>query len=817
MEKLMINKQQLDNNEFTLFYNAIAFGVLIVDPEGKILFANNSAKDIFAQNIPDNYRNLLQDEKHAFIHAVDNCLLHQTINERQVAIDDRTYLITCQPVFNELEFCGCVVSLTDITDTASAERLHGLLYQISSGLSVAGPGNLQAVLAIAASQILRFMNVTSTNIMLINRQTNELIIEVDTNKSDPSYQPRRFKLGEGIAGKAAIELRPFSVYDVKASDIYCQKRPSDKGALLSVPIAVKGKLLGVINVHSKQPRYFTEDEVQFLSIVANEIGIAIENNFLYYDLNRKIDLLSELSRTSSLFGSRTIDARIQRLVRITAQLVEAEGCYIYLYSASKRKFFLRYRNGANVDVPTEINEDDAKKSATLRMVFNEQKTIVVNNIETEHANPTALKKVGIRNFISAPLYVGEKPVGVISVFNKTLGGFTEEDEQLLGITTHRIATKMENMELSKKLHSEKEVLDKTIQNINDGVLVLNRRRKIVIWNNYMESMTGIPAEDAIGQQAYKILYNQLGLKKLTELIYSDIPASSPETCTAEERLTNVNEERFWVESSISHILTDDHKSIENTIIVIRNISEEKEFIDAKNEFVSLTTHELRTPLTAIKGYLSMALANGGKNPANEKKYINKAYQSTERLVELVEELLEVVRIDENRIEIQPEIFAIGEIIEESIEELSQKAAGKNISFRYRAGLPIFVFGDKPKTKQVIENLIDNAIKYTRSNGTISLGLEKREHELLISIKDTGVGIPQRYQDSIFERFVRVDNPLSVKAGGTGLGLYIVKSLVERQGGKIWVKSDVGKGTTFYFTLPLANKPTAVPNNRKEQS
>lgn len=227
----------------------------------------------------------------------------------------------------------------------------------------------------------------------------------------------------------------------------------------------------------------------------------------------------------------------------------------------------------------------------------------------------------------------------------------------------------------------------------------------------------------------------------------------------------------------------------------------------KDDFVSIASHELRTPMTAIKSYLWMAT----KRPditLSEKmnKYLSRAYISTERLINLVNDMLNVSRIESGRIEIKPVSFDLLALVDDVIAEVAAKAQEKRIHLSvFKAQVPK-PFADLDKVHQILLNLIGNALKFTPEDGEISVSFFSDGKMLDISVKDSGVGISQEDLPRLFKKFERLDNSYVATAtsGGTGLGLFISKSLVELMQGRIWAQSEgVGKGTTFIFSLPVA--------------
>jgi len=226
----------------------------------------------------------------------------------------------------------------------------------------------------------------------------------------------------------------------------------------------------------------------------------------------------------------------------------------------------------------------------------------------------------------------------------------------------------------------------------------------------------------------------------------------------------------------------------------------------KTDFVSAVSHELRTPLTSIKGYTSILLSEKlGGIPPSVKERLEKINHHTDELVHLINDLLDISRIESGKITMKQEVCSLKEIIDKIADLLTIQLKEKNIQLT-RQILPgaEYIFADRQHIERVFINLIGNAIKFTPSNGTISIKSSPFNDQCQIDIADTGIGIPEESLNYIFEEFYRVDNPINQKLKGTGLGLSLVKRIIEAHGGSIWVKSKLNEGTTFSFTIP---KPT----------
>ena len=232
----------------------------------------------------------------------------------------------------------------------------------------------------------------------------------------------------------------------------------------------------------------------------------------------------------------------------------------------------------------------------------------------------------------------------------------------------------------------------------------------------------------------------------------------------------------------------------------------KRLQELKNEFVFIAAHELRTPVTAIKGYLSMVFEEADSSlSASVKKYLDTASKANDRLVQLVNDILEIARSEAGRMKIEVSSVNLSEGARAIIEEVATLAADKKIKINYQPpdNLPL-VLADSARLKEIIMNFISNAIKYNRDTGSITITHEVAENKVITHITDTGYGLSLEDQKHMFEKFFRSNADVVKKVQGTGLGLFITKELVEKMGGQVWVKSEKDKGSTFSFSLPRAD-------------
>jgi PAS domain S-box-containing protein len=270
-----------------------------------------------------------------------------------------------------------------------------------------------------------------------------------------------------------------------------------------------------------------------------------------------------------------------------------------------------------------------------------------------------------------------------------------------------------------------------------------------------------------------------------------------------------NGQRIPVVMTVSPILVNGKPR--GAIEVFRDISFEQEVDRMKSEFISLASHQLRTPLSAIQTYSNMLAAGYmGEVSSDQRAALETIINATERMNELISMLLNITRMESGSIPVDMRPLQISKLTDEVLRELALPAAEKSIKLSVKAvgNGPKSISTDRFILKEIITNLVSNAIKYTPVNGTVKVIVRRRAKTVLIHVADTGWGIPKYSQDQIFSKFFRGHNVVKRETSGTGLGLYLVKGLVDTLGGRIWFKSQEGKGTDFFVELPRAVRAPA---------
>ena len=366
---------------------------------------------------------------------------------------------------------------------------------------------------------------------------------------------------------------------------------------------------------------------------------------------------------------------------------------------------------------------------------------------------------------------------------------------------------LEDIEKDRELLAkEKAKDDAMLQSIGDGLIVTDENGNIVRVNKTTFFFLGKEATDVIGQWIIKAV--ELLDRKTEKTISSEerpitraLESGKPET--GRYLIRKPDKSLVAISLTVSPILLNDIPI--GTIQVFKDVTQEEMVDKAKTEFVSLASHQLRTPLTSINWYAEMLLAgDAGKLNKTQKKYLDQIYHGNQRMVDLVNTLLNVSRLELGTLMIEPTPVNMRDLAHSVMDEQKPTIDERKLVLKpsFADNVPV-ISADPKLLRMVLQNLLSNAVKYTPEGGTIEFALSADKNNITVKVADTGYGIPKSQQDKIFSKLFRADNVRAKDTEGTGLGLYIVKLIVENSGGKIWFESEEDKGTVFYVTLPLA--------------
>lgn len=384
--------------------------------------------------------------------------------------------------------------------------------------------------------------------------------------------------------------------------------------------------------------------------------------------------------------------------------------------------------------------------------------------------------------------------------------FLITDKKDLEESKKEILNILEDVEAEKeKVEEAKSKNEALLASIGDGIFATDTQKRIMIVNRSAEEMLGWREQEAIGKDLFRVVtvVDEKGdvLPRNDRLVQLAL-RTGKKTSNSTYSYVRKDGTTFPVAVTASPVVLN--KKIIGAIIVFRDITKEKEMDRAKSEFVLLASHQLRTPLSSLNWYIEMVLEEEvGKLTPDQKKYLEKISHSSRRMTTLVDALLNVSRIEMGTLSVQPKPIYVQEIAKEVVGEFAALIEQKRLKFKtHYDDMPV-INVDPDLTRIIFENLLSNAIHYTPEKGDVTLTVTKRVSDVLITVADTGYGIPKQEQNKIFTKLFRAENIKEIDTDGTGLGLYIVKAIVELARGKVWFESTENKGSVFYATIPFS--------------
>jgi two-component system phosphate regulon sensor histidine kinase PhoR len=367
----------------------------------------------------------------------------------------------------------------------------------------------------------------------------------------------------------------------------------------------------------------------------------------------------------------------------------------------------------------------------------------------------------------------------------------------LGASMNRTAAQLD--ETIRTLTEERNLSTAILGSMVEGVAVVNGSERLLFANQGFAEILNLKFPPKSGSALVEIV----GQTELIEAVRSVLHGESR---VEAEIVTGTLRQKYFA-ATVASVRAGDTLG---AVVVLHDITELRRLERVRRDFVANVSHEFRTPLTAIQGFAETLLAGAIDDAQNRVRFLEIILEHARRLARLTEDLLRLSQMDSDRLELEIDEVSVSQIVDSCLATAQHRALenGLELSVKVPSNLPT-VAGDRRRLAEVLQNLLDNARQYTLPGGEIVLSAEAHELEVVFTVSDTGIGIPRTDQSRIFERFYRVDAARSREAGGTGLGLAIAKHLIEAQGGRIWVESELGKGSHFHFSVPIFDVPGAL--------
>lgn len=519
------------------------------------------------------------------------------------------------------------------------------------------------------------------------------------------------------------------------------------------------------------------------------------SSLVAYQLRQR-EYLLEISR--AITSRLDVGAVLRMILAYAAEMVEAE---VGLIALTEPDGTLRVR--ASYGIPSELLPRFAPLLTDIPSLVDLQQRLGWRIPDLEMRLHAVSMAIGmpLDQVISLPLMVEDELLGVIYLFRSGSVAFTPNDRRVLMAFAAQAAIAVRNARLYSELVAEKQRLDAVIENSADGIMILDPDLRIETINRALLTMLGWEKEDALGKPCGEVL-------KLTRVSGTDI-------CQVEDfRSILPRQGTIYVEGEVNRPggsrlvvgvrytpLWDEHGRLRNIIVNVVDITHFREAEEMKSVFISVISHELKTPVALIKGYATtLAREDAHWDEQTLREGLQVIQEESDRLNNLIDNLLDASRIQAGVLKLELGDVSIPRLARQVAERLSTQTDKHTIEVDFPEDFPV-VLADEERLRQVLHNLVGNAIKYSPDGGVIRIGGWSDEESVTVYVADQGIGIPPEEQSRLFDRFYRVDSSLRRKTQGAGLGLYLCKSLIEAHGGRIWLRSEPGKGTTVFFSLP----------------
>ncbi|MCL5105083.1 MAG: ATP-binding protein [Armatimonadetes bacterium] len=507
-----------------------------------------------------------------------------------------------------------------------------------------------------------------------------------------------------------------------------------------------------------------------------------------------------------------LEETLKRLVMRIAMMAQAEKCVFMLYDADSGELQAAKPAFGLTDDLIKLFRVPATQGVSGE-VFRDQKPVILYDAVND---PRTIKEnvglLGMTNGVAVPLIIEKrdedtnrvlerKVIGVMWVFNKRYGSvFIQEDVNILSRLAHNAAAVLASAQMYREVVKEKEELEHVIESVYAGIIMVHNSGRVMQMNPSARDMLGIDQNEKVSGDYLSIIQAEPVQNVLTKAL-EEVTDVQEEIQLPDLKSDEEGAVRYYQVQTAS-VKGEDLGNI-GVVTIFNDITDIRSIERMKTAFVSTVSHELRTPLTSIKGFISTLLQD--TEGFYDKDTVHEFYtiidQECDRLTRLISDLLNVSRIEAGRaLDLNPAPVNISTIVEKVVAAQKSYTNKHEFSVDMDPEIPTIV-GDQDKIDQILTNLTNNAVKYSPNGGTITVSGKKLDGVVRMTVADQGMGIPPDHLAKVFDRFHRIDNRDTRKVGGTGIGLYLVKHLVEAHGGKIWVESEVGEGSKFIFELP----------------
>lgn len=731
------------------------------------------------------------------------------------------------------------------------QRVQELDILNQTGQAINATTDVRTLMNVVYKQLSKLMNTESMYVAFYDADTKMLEFPLVKGGNEEHWEPRQ--AGNGLAEYIISHKVPLLLNDdiaKQAAELGVQDIDQATKSWIGVPMIIGDITKGVIALQDyTQNHAYSAHDVNVLSTIAAQTAVALQNTQLVADLESRVNRRTETLEVTSmqlreerdrvdvlyhiareLSASLDLDRVLNQTLRLIDHAINISKGSILLASSATGQLMYRAAVGRDKPLPRGGKETPYRKGEGLAgHIMETVKPLIISNLSADEVWIPDDNNDEYQSVMAVPLVTGFDVLGVMLLFHTVQNYFTEDHLNLVTAAAPMIATAISNADLFtlvteqsertgvllNRAQTEAKKNEAIIEGIDDGVLVIDIEDTIQLVNPAAATMLGL-TKDALTLQALSVISSSE-----PETIDGQVAQALYDIVITEQHQIHTEDESFTTRISVGNksidvILTSitfgtDHNALPSTLVILRDVSREAEVDRIKNEFISTVSHELRTPMTSIKGYIDLLVGNKvGDLSDTQLRFLNTIQSNADRLTVLVNDILEVSGLDAGQVKLEPVSVNIANLAKRVITNIDVQVQEKELKLMLDIPDDLSrVYADPDRVTQILDNLVTNAVKYTRLGDEITVSIFEVHDMVQVNVSDTGLGISPDDKKRVFERFFRAELENESLVDGTGLGLSIAKMFVELMGGQIWVESELGVGSTFSFTVPKQTEIRAI--------
>jgi PAS domain S-box-containing protein len=692
------------------------------------------------------------------------------------------------------------------------KALLELLYNVSR--EVATALDLRTVLQRVLYEVMQNVGGERCSIVVLDDAGKAIDATIVYGKQvhEHTTQQLRDTVERGLAGWVIRNRKAALILDTSKDERWLM-RPDDaldKSGIKSaicVPLLAREKLVGVLTLVHPAPNAFSDEQLQLMQAIADQAGIAVLNARLYTESQRQARVMTALAEgAAALNASLRMEDVYQRILIQTMQALQVETVALGMLEGDH----IVYRAATGQNAGNILGRKIPLGEGIAGAAASEGHGVVVPDVSQDkrYGEADQFGGVEMQAVVVVPIQSQGRVIGIIEAINPIAKSFDPDALLVMTGIGGLAGSTIQNAQLFERLQAAHRRYRELFEDSIEPMLITDWEGRILEANRQAILLSGYTSEtlhDLTIDQLHEVNWNRTGVE--FEILRQD------RTCSYESSLHRDDESHTPIEVHARRVEFDEADAIQ---WILRDITERKELDNLREDLTAMIYHDLRSPLANIVSSLDVLFSMVPEEDKDTVQAILKiAENSTDRIQRLVSSLLDVNRLESGQPVADQKVIDIVALVQQAVRDVEPVARGRRqtVSAKLPESLPP-IWVDEDMARRVLINLLENAAKYTPPDGQVEIGADREDHWVHLRVKDNGPGIPAAEQERIFDKFTRLRG--SNKSGGLGIGLAFCRLAVLGHGGKIWVESELGKGSTFHFTFPVATEEQVAAQSDGKQ-